>query len=435
MLPTHFVIQRARVWNSSGDLGLQFVEIQNGKIAQLRDWRVEDLEQNLVERVDSIDFNGDLLLPAGVDPQVHLRVPGQPEKETAETGLRAALCGGLGAIVTMPNTRPVIDTVEILEAARADVQDAHNRYGVEVFWTAALTRGQEGRELVDFDALSKAGVVAFTDDGKGVADGAVMRRCLEAAAKCGKPVLQHAEMPGHGGVLAPSGVQRELGVSAYTADPEVEMVRRDLELLKTCPGARYHVLHVSSARTVELLASAQRQGLAATGEASPHHLMYTVEDIQATDTSWKMNPPLRTVEDREVLRQALSDGVLSFMATDHAPHEAAAKGRGFKEAPFGTTGLEALLKVMLELHKNKYLTPKRAVEVWSLAAAKFLGLEGFGDLKPGQQLRAVWVHTGSAPRPLEASELQSLSKNSVFLGQSLSGELRGVFNPKGFFRF
>jgi dihydroorotase len=292
-----------------------------------------------------------------------------------------------------------------------------------------------GKTCVDFDRLAEAGVRAFTDDGKGLVDDGLMEQCLEASARLGLPILQHAEFPGHGGLLAPSNVQSQLKVGAYAEDAEVLMVERDLGLLKKHPEARYHVLHVSSGKTVERLRQAQQNGLKASGEASPHHLMYTVDEINPSDTSWKMNPPLRTLGDREALREGLRSGVLSFVATDHAPHESSAKGLGFQEAPFGTTGLEAMLKVLLNLHKNNELSVKRLVEVWSFMAARFFGFEGFGDLKVGDTFRAVWVDLDAPPRPLQTRDLQSLSKNSLFLGRQFPTEIRGVFNTKGFFRF
>ena len=429
-LPERFALHRVDVWNATGIQKNQDVIVSRGVVESI----TPAGSQKCPERI--FEGRGWALMPSGVDAQVHLRVPGQPEKETAETGLRASLRGGVGAILTMPNTKPVIDTPAVVELARSLVAKAERDTGVRVCLSAAMTLEQKGVTPVDAHRLKQAGVRAFTDDGRGVASDEIMRAVFAANAGTGLPLLQHAEVPGHGCALADGPVQSHLHLSPYPDEAEWKMVERDLRLLKEFPDQRYHVLHVSSARTVELLAEAQKQGLKATGETSPHHLLFTSEDISEDDTSFKMNPPLRSASDRKVLRQALADGRLLFAATDHAPHEPAAKGTDFKKSAFGTTGLEALFRVLLKLHLDGELPAKRLVEVFSSAPARFLGIDDeFGVIVPGRPFRAIWVNTEAPERPLVVEELESLSKNSCFLGVPLPGWVHAHFNAQGVFIF
>ncbi len=434
MLPQRFLLRNVDLWTEDGRRPGTDVVVAGG--------RIESLSPTGSGASEDVVFDGQgkALLPAGVDVQAHLRTPGQPHKETPATGLRAALRGGYAAIVTMPNTKPVIDSVEVLESARRETAPAEAATGVKVFWTAAISKGQEGRTAVDFEALAKAGIVAFTDDGRGVAEDLVMEEAFARLAPLGLPLLQHAEFPGHGGVLAPGPTQAKLGIPAYDEAHEWKMVERDLEVLARHPEARYHVLHVTSAKAVDLIEAGARRGLKATGEVSPHHLFFTSEDIPADRpdrTSFKMNPPLRARHDRDRLRSALRDGGLAFISTDQAPHEVAAKGTDFVTSAFGTTAQEGTLRVLFHLMKEVGLTPKRLVQVWASEPARFLGIEsqGFGHLRVGDPFRAVWADAEAPARAIELGELESLSKNSCFLGAKLPGQILGVFNEAGFFRF
>jgi dihydroorotase len=397
------------------------LEVQHGRLVRI-------LERNSAQsHVRVIDGNGHTLLPAGVDPQVHLRVPGQEEKETAGTGLLAALRGGIGAVLSMPNTKPTIDSVEVLEAGLLEVEEAQKLLGVKAYFSAAISQGRKGKIPVPYKELARGGVRAFTDDGLGVVDDEIMRAAFRASAETGLPILQHAEFPGHGGVLAEGPVQNGLGISPYPAKAEADMVARDIRLLKEFPGARYHVLHVSSRETLELVAAAKDQNLEVSCEVTPHHLWFSSDDIDDHNTAFKMNPPLRGPSDRDALRRALREGVIDFVATDHAPHEAAAKGQNFKTAAFGTTGLETSLRVLLSLAQKGELTPERLVEVFSFKPAHFLGIDdAFGSLQVGRPLHATLVNRHVKSRVAQ-DDLYSLSKNSCFLGAELSGKVEGMF--------
>jgi dihydroorotase len=358
------------------------------------------------------------LIPAGIDIQVHLRVPGQAHKETAEAGLTASLVGGLAAVVTMPNTKPVIDSVESLKLGMEQVAPWEKLLGVRTLFTAALSMGQKGEALCDYRSLADAGVVAFTDDGVGLASDEWMLEALRRLAQVQRPLFQHAETPGHGGVLAPGPAQARLGVKPYSSEPEVSMVRRDLRLLEKVPTAQYHLLHVSCAESVQLIADAKKKGLRATVEVSPHHLWWSTEDIDDKNSSFKMNPPIRTPEDREALQRALQDGCIDWVATDHAPHEASAKTLDFTKAAFGTTGVETSLPVLLALYAQNKLSASRLVETFSTRPAEYLGLsrgDGWGAIEKGAPLRAVIVEKSSPWKIWQADDFHSLSKNSCFI--------------------
>jgi dihydroorotase len=374
-----------------------------------------------------IEGDGMTLLPAGVDPQVHMRVPGQKQKETADSCLHAAIHGGISALLTMPNTKPVIDCVQVLAQGRAEVARAQHGLPVEVLFSAALTKGQRGRELVDFASLVQSGVRFFTDDGVGVADDALMSQIFAQSHALGFTVLQHAEVPGHGGILAPSSVQEHLAVTSYDEEVEVAMVVRDLKLLARYPKAKYHVLHVSSVRTLEPITVAKAQGLQVTCEVSPHHLFLTGDDIRIDNPAYKMNPPLRSEHDRAGLIAGLQSGLVDFVATDHAPHESEVKGQ-FKTAAFGTTGLDSALVILWELYLRGQLSLPRLCDVFASAPANFLGIgDQHGSIEVARTFRAVMLKTLETGKPWEVSDLHGLAKNSCFLNIPLRGRVAQTF--------
>ena len=235
-----FIIRRAELWNVEAVTESVDIAVKDGIVLKIS----RQIADGEFASFASIDAAGLVVLPAGVDAQVHLRVPGQERKETATSGLWAAVAGGVGSLLTMPNTIPVIDNPTVLELARRECAEAEAQTGVKVLFSAAMTKGQKGKEIVDFDGLAHAGVSAFTDDGVGVADDEIMLDVLRGASRTGRPVLQHAEIPGHGGVLAPGPVQRDLGGIAYPETAEVDMVRRDLKLLEKVPTAMFEYLDV-----------------------------------------------------------------------------------------------------------------------------------------------------------------------------------------------
>ena len=418
---SHYVIHNVEVWTTRGRLLAQDVEVQGGRVVALGPTGPVNPQLKVIEG------KGWVLLPAGVDPQVHLRVPGQAQKETPGTGLLAALRGGIAAVLTMPNTKPTIDSEAVCEEATLELQEAEHLLGVKTYLSAAISKGLKGQEPTDYASLARWGVKAFTDDGLGVVDDQIMRAVFAASAATGLPVLQHAEFPGHGGVLAAGPVQEAIHSPAYPATAESDMVARDIRLLRENPKARYHVLHVSARETLEHVRAAKAEGLLVSCEVTPHHLWFTSQDILPGFTAFKMNPPLRQEADRSALRQALREGLIDFVATDHAPHEEEVKTENFKTAAFGTTGLETSLRVLLSLHAAGELPLERLVEVFSAAPARFLGIDAeYGDIAVGKPLHAVLVNA-AGHSPIGEDDLFSLAKNNCFLGTALAGEIEAVF--------
>lgn len=423
-LPESFCIENVDVWNSDRVLKAQDVLVKAGRVESIVP------HGSLTHSAHVINGDGKVLMPSGLDAQAHLRVPGQAEKETPETGLRAALRGGYAALLTMPNTKPVIDTVAALEEGRAQLARATDTYGIDVLWSAAITRGQNGEELADLESLAKAGIAAFTDDGKGVERDDLMDKAFAKLEKLGQPLLQHAEFPNHGGVLAPGPTQVQLGIKPYFDDVEWKMVERDIEVLENHPGARYHVLHVSAAKTVEIVSKAKAAGLKVSAEVSPHHLFFTSDDIPKGRSEFKMNPPIRSAKDREVLIAALANGEIDFVATDHAPHELGKKGEDFAGAAFGTTGLETCLRTLLHFYQKGQLTAERVVSSFATKPAEFLGVgDRYGRIEIGRKLFASLVDVKAPPAEITEIDLESLSKNNCFIGSRLPGKILQVFQP------
>src|SRR5690349_14278804 len=285
-----------------------------------------------------LDAEGCVVAPGLVDIQVHFREPGREEAETIETGSRAAALGGCTAVVCMPNTEPPLDDAAVV----ASVRDRARVAGLcDVQPAACITRGRQGEELAPMGELYDAGVRVFTDDGDCVADARVMRRAFEYASALPQAVLaQHAEDPAlvRGGHMHEGAWSARLGIPGRPAEAESSIVARDLQLAKLT-GGRYHVLHVSSAQTVELVRAAKAAGVRVTAECTPQHLVLTDEACAGFDPVFKMNPPLREQADVDALRAGLLDGTIDAIATDHAPHAPESKAAPFEEAPPGMLGV------------------------------------------------------------------------------------------------
>ncbi|HYF26073.1 MAG TPA: dihydroorotase [Baekduia sp.] len=285
-----------------------------------------------------VEGEGRHLLPAFVDPHVHLRTPGQEHKEDLETGTRAAAAGGFCAVLAMPNTDPVLDSAPILRSLRdGAARDAR----IPVGFVPAITRGLHGTELTDMAELREQGAVGFTDDGRPVVSAGMLRKALQYQRLCGGVLALHEEDP----TLSGAGAMREgpvsalLGVAGIPSISESTMVARDA-MIAGYEGGRLHFQHLSAVESVEAVAAAKARGIEVSCEASPHHLCLTVDEVRSLDTSMKMNPPLGTEADRQALIEGLRTGVVDCIATDHAPHARDEKEVPFEQAPMGTTGLE-----------------------------------------------------------------------------------------------
>jgi dihydroorotase len=396
----------------------------------LRDGRVAAVEApgglNGVHVAEKLDVAGMVVAPGLVDVHVHLREPGQTYKETIATGTAAAAAGGFTTVATMPNTIPVNDSLASLEwmldAARGSV--------VKLFAMPAATIGSMGGELSDFAALHKAGAIGFTDDGKPVLEDHVMRAALVAAARLGVPVSQHAEDTRlTGGCSMNAGpIAFRLGLRGMTVEAEARIVERDIRLLREIENAEglrphLHVQHVSTARAMEAIRQARREGLHVTCEVAPHHFTLTDEAIGDYDTHAKMNPPLRTESDRMAMIAGLMDGTVDCIATDHAPHASHEKEQEFERAPNGITGLETALGLALRvLHKGQGMPLARVMQLMSAAPARIVSLEDRGTLGVGSFADVV-VFDAAAEWAYDVTKTRSKSRNTPFDGAPMLGRV------------
>jgi len=290
------------------------------------------------EGAEVVEAQGRHLFPAFVDPHVHLRTPGQEHKEDLETGTRSGAAGGFCALLAMPNTDPVLDSAPLLRSVRdAAARDAR----IPVGFLPAVTRGMNGGELTEMAELREEGAAGFTDDGRPVVSAGMLRKALQYQRLCGGVIALHEEDPtlSGRGAMHEGDVSAQLGVTGIPSISESTMVARDA-LIAEYEAGRIHVQHLSARESVQALADAKARGVPITGEASPHHLCLTHEAVRTLDTRMKMNPPLRTEDDRQALIEGLKSGVIDCIATDHAPHARDEKEVPFEQAPMGTTGLE-----------------------------------------------------------------------------------------------
>jgi dihydroorotase len=368
-----------------------------------------------------VEGEGLVLAPAFVDPHVHLRVPGREDEETIASGTAAAAAGGYCAILAMPNTEPVVDSAAVLGSL---IEDAQAEAVVPVGFLAAITRGQEGAELTEMAELADQGAAGFSDDGRPVVAPGLMRRALQYHTITGRRLALHCEEPtlSRGGQMHEGAVSAELGFAGYPSVAESVMVERDLALA-AYEEAPLHVLHVSARESVEALNRAQASGLAATGEVTPHHLCLTDEAVRTLDSNVKMNPPLRSAEDRAALIEGLKDGTIACVATDHAPHARHEKEVPFEAAPFGVTGLEtAFAALYTSLVEPGLLPLETLLERMSAGAAKVYGLEP-PRIAVGAPANLVLLDP-AATWKVEEDRFRSRSANSWALGQTLKGRVR-----------
>lgn len=387
--------------------------------------RIVDVGPNLVPGRDwagtVVDVGGCLVTPGWVDMHVHLREPGGTHKETIATGTASAAQGGFTTVVCMANTKPVIDSAERVKALREKIaSDAVVR--VEVI--GAITENLDGEKLTDFVAMARAGVVAFSDDGKTVMNAATMREAFRRAKAVDKTIVGHCEdgcLKGCG-VVSEGPVAEKLGLPSYPAVSEDVIVARDI-LLAESVGARVHVAHLSTKGAVRLVREAKKRGLPVTAEATPHHLTLDAAAVETHGPLAKMAPPLRTPEDVETLRGAVADGTIDAIATDHAPHAKEEKeGRTVEKADFGITGLETAFGLTWPFVASGQWSVRRYVEALSWAPARILGLSS-GTLAKGA-LADVTVAWPDVRWRFDRDRQATKSRNTPFHGAPMHGRVR-----------
>ncbi|MBF0296750.1 MAG: dihydroorotase [Magnetococcales bacterium] len=370
-----------------------------------------------------LDADGLVLAPGLVDMHVHLREPGFEYKETIAGGTRAAAAGGVTTVAAMPNTRPVNDDPSVTGYI---LQKARSEGWVNVVPIGAVTRGLAGQELTEMGLQIRAGCVAFSDDGRPVADSGMMRRALEYASAFGTLIIQHAEDPalaGHG-CMHEGVISSRLGLPGMPSEAESIMVDRDLRLVALTRG-RYHVAHISTGQAVEAVGRARAMGLPVSCEVAPHHFALTDEAVLGYDTDAKMSPPLRGPEERNALLEGLARGIITVIATDHAPHDPDSKRVEFCQASNGVVGLETLLPVSLELVRDGVLGLSACLAAMTVAPARLLGLNR-GTLTPGMPADLVLFDL-DAPWVVDAARLHGTSRNTCFHGRRVRGRVRKTF--------
>ena len=368
-----------------------------------------------------IDAEGKKVLPGLIDIHVHLRQPGCEDKETIETGSKAAAKGGFTTIMCMPNTTPVIDNAMVVEFIRREAQ----RVGlVNVHPIGAITKGQNDQELTDMAELKGAGCLALSDDGKSVLNSRLFRLAMEYAKMLDILLIEHCQDPclSAGGVMNEGDASTLLGLKGDPGIAETVIVARDIEIALYL-NARVHLAHMSLKRSVDLIRAAKAQGIQVTAEACPHHFTLTDADVKSFDTSMKVSPPLRAKEDVEAIKQGIADGTIDCIVTDHAPHTKEDKEVGFDGAPFGLTGLETSVGLTItELVKPGVITLSQMVERMSAAPARIVGLGGKGQIKEGKDADLTIIDPDKK-WTVTKEGFVSKSVNSPFIGRTLSGRV------------
>lgn len=362
------------------------------------------------------DVSGCWVVPGLIDMHVHLREPGEEYKETIRSGTDAAAAGGFTGVACMPNTKPVHDNSSIT----GFILEQASGCSARVYPVGAISNGSKGEKLAEFGEMKAAGAVAVTDDGMPVIDSRLMRRALEYASSHNMLVISHSEelALSRGGCMHEGEYSTRLGLRGIPAAAESIMVHREIALAELT-GARIHIAHVSTAEALALIRNAKQRGVKVTAETAPHYFTLTDKDVAGYNTNMKMNPPLRTEKDRLAVCDALADGTLDSIATDHAPHSELEKEVEFSYAANGISGLETSLPLSLALVRNGLLSPLQLVELMSTKPARILGVPG-GSLAAGLAAD-VSVIDPEVSYTLTAEDLVSKGKNCPFLGRSLQG--------------
>ena len=407
------------------------VKIEEDKIAEIG----KNLKADKTDRV--IEAKGCYVMPGFIDMHVHLRDPGFEQKEDIFTGMAAAAHGGYTTVLTMPNTKPVVDNADVVEYVHKKAESGHC---IHVLQVGAVTKGQKGQELADIKGMVEAGIPAISEDGKSVMNAEIYREGMLEAAKYGIPVLAHCEDINmvHGGVMNADEKAKELGMPGITNSVEDVIIARDIVLSKET-GAQLHLCHCSTEDSVKMVKLAKEEGLKVSAEVCPHHFTLTSDDIKKfvpqiengiliphetdADTNYKMNPPLRMKKDVEALKEGLRDNIMDVISTDHAPHTFDDKNTSMKKAPFGIVGLEtAACLTYTELVLGGYLTPMQMAEKMSYNPAKIIGIDK-GDIQKGKKADVV-IFDPKETYKIDKNTFASKGRNTPFDGREVTGRVK-----------
>lgn len=417
------IIKNGRVLNpATKQDAVMDIIIEKNKILQVGSGDTSTIEETN-EQVQVIDASGCLVMPGFVDLHVHFRDPGLTYKEDIETGAQAAARGGVTTVCAMPNTKPVVDCIETLDYIQ---RKAAETAPIHVEQLSAITVGQNGMELVDMKAMTDKGAIAFSEDGKSVMDILLYAEAMKQAAELGAVVMAHCEDKAlvRGGVLNEGVASKRFGVPGITNSVEDVITARDIFLANDY-GTKLHLCHCSTAGSVELVRMAKKMGIPVTAEVCPHHFTLTDGDIDKEDANYKMNPPLRSEKDVQALIRGLQDGTMEVISTDHAPHSAEEKAKGFLEAPFGIVGLETSASLTYTaLVATGILTPMQMAEKMSWNPAKVIGIDGErGSIEAGK-LADLVIFDPDAEYTVDVNEFASKGKNTPYNGKQLIGRVR-----------
>lgn len=413
---------------SQGIDGVGDILIEDGKIKEIRmqdaGYRTKKSDKNRASSIgdhasDSkiTDATGLVVMPGLVDMHVHLREPGFEHKETIKTGTMAAVKGGVTTVCCMPNTFPVNDNASVTEFIK---RKASQEGYCAVFPIGAITKGQKGDELAEIGTMRKEGCIAFSDDGQPVMNSLIMRRALEYSQAFNVPVISHSEdlSLSEGGVMNEGLLSVTLGLRGSPAEAEQIMIFRDI-VLAELTGGKLHIAHVSTKGSVDLIRNAKKRGFHVTAETCPHYFSITEDAVKGYDTDAKVNPPLRTAQDVEAIKEGLRDGTIDVIATDHAPHHRDEKLREFDMAPSGISGLETALSLSMRLIETRILTFSQLIEKMAFNPAKILQIDK-GTLRVGADADVIIVDTAKEFR-VEPEKFISKGKNTPFKGWLLRG--------------
>ena len=398
----------------SGKDGVLDILVEDGKI--------REVNRNLkVENARVIDCTGKYVFPGFIDMHTHLREPGEEYKENISTGSNAALHGGFTTVLAMPNTKPPIDSRGLVEFI---IRRSKEEKKSEVFPVGAITKGREGRELAEIGDMREGGAIAFSDDGDWVKNSSIMRRALEYSKIFHTVIISHAEDPDLSrlGVANESALSYKLGLRGKPKESEYIAIFRDIALSRLT-GGRLHIAHVSTKESAQLIKMAKEEGLPVTTEVTPHHLIFTEENLETFDPVYKVNPPLRKNEDREFLIEALKEGVIDVIATDHAPHASFEKEDEFLAAPFGMIWLDFAFSALYTflIQKNK-LDLKTVIQSLTTGPSKILGLDDRGSLEKGKRADIV-IFDPEKDIEITRNFLKSKAKNTPLFGNKLKGKV------------